>query len=111
MKSWHYLGVCSEFQQYKISDLRTNLRLTIMEGADRVRGRGEKRGRRGGGRREKRGREEGGEGEGGGRRGGVRKERGGRKGDEGAGGGGKGREGPTPPVHPLIMKHIPLNGS
>ena len=57
------------------------------EGADRVRGRGEKRGgRRGGGRREKRGREEGEEGEGGTRRGDGRRERGGRK-------GGRGKEG------------------
>ena len=69
-------------------------RTTPNEGADRVRGRGEKRGReggeegegggrRGGGRREKRGREEGEEGEGGGRRGGGRRERGGRKGGRG----------------------------
>ena len=55
----------------------------VVEGVDRVRGRGEKRGREG----EKRGREEGEEGagggrrgEGGGRRGGGRRERGGKKG-------------------------------
>ena len=56
------------------------------EGADRVRGRGEKRGREG----EKRGREEGEEGAGGGRRGGGRREKRGREEGEGRK---KGREG------------------
>ena len=103
---------------------------SIKEGADRVRGRGEMRGReggeegegggrrgvgggrRGGGRREKRGREEG-EGRGKGR-GGEKREKFSRalraplqreEGDEGAGGGEvRGREGGEayPPVHPLI---------
>ena len=67
--------------------IEVDLQLLYYEGADRVRGRGEMRGReggeegegggrRGGGRREKRG-------EGGGRRGGGRRERGGGKGREG----------------------------
>ena len=75
--------------------------MATYEGADRVRGRGEKRGReegeqgegggrRGGGRRENRGREEGEEGAGGGRTGGGRREKRGREEGEGRK---KGREG------------------
>ena len=98
------------------------LKSILYEGADRVRGRGEKRGREG----EKRWREEGEEGVGGGRRGGGRRERGGKKGGRGkeenfarakraplqrgggrrGGGRGevRGREGGEayPPVHPLL---------
>ena len=114
-----------------------NIRLVaglIYEGADRVRGRGEKRGReggeegegggrRGGGRREKRGREEGEEGAGGGR--GEEEREGGGKGkflrarsaprsrreelDEGAGGGEvRGREGerPTPLSTPSYIDFL-----
>ena len=104
----------------------------IYEGADRVRGRGEKRrregekrgrvegeegaggGRRGGGRREKRGREEG-EGRGKGRegkRGQILRARSARRSrreevDEGREGGGKGAGGGEayPPVHPLIYRY------